>query len=696
MQELLQKIKQGFSTLAVAADYQDRALINIEQWLNNPDLIQDVAQIEYLAETEKWDILLDSFYQVIPFGTGGRRGLVGIGTNRINAYTIRSSAQGHAQYLLEMYTQVAKERGVVISYDVREYLVTGIYDDNKPCSVRGLSCKDLAFKAAEVYLGNGIKVYLFAEPTSTPELSFQVRNLNAVAGDMISASHNPPEYNGKKVVDAKGGQLIPPHDELLVNKVVNEVTCIKHLAWDEAVKQGLARFVTPEEHEQYVTAARSIDIGSYSGVRILFSPFHATAITSVFPVLKSLGFDVQLDPQSSVMDPKFSSIMFNIPNPEVPEAYKNLIPEAENISADLIIVADPDGDRIGLMSKEQNEWRFFNGNEIFILAVAYMLEELKHQNKLKPSNVIAKTIVTTGFIDVLAKKYGVSVNGDLLVGIKYIADVMNKLEAECRITDFLIGGEESHGSVAGNYVRDKDTCAPAILLARLASREKSNGRTLGVYLDCLYKELGYFDNYLSEIRLPGAEGMSKIAKIQTVLRETKPQTIGRFKVLSMKDYWQGEPFLSETDKVSRNVIVFDIEPVTDTKKIKVTIRPSGTEPKTKIYIETAGDIGVGSERLVQVRTDIEKDFMLYFYKILGIDFPERGFLLFGMLPLNDKLKYFEIEPQIAALKDIADKDEKTAKLNELLKFLGVDPMNKIDKAFKAEYGQKISEYLNIN
>lgn len=695
MQELLKKIKEGFSKLSVGVEYQQMALTNIEQWLSNPDLVDDIAQVEYLVETEKWDVLLDSFYQIIPFGTGGRRGLVGIGPNRINAYTIRSSAQGHAQYLLEMYSESAKERGVVISYDVREYLLNDIYDNNRSNSVKGLSCKDLAINAAEVYLGNGIKVYLFAEPTTTPELSFQVRNLNAVAGDMISASHNPPEFNGKKVVDATGGQLIPPHDELLVKKVVDEVTTIKHLAWDEAMAKGLARFVTPAEHQQYLEAAKSIDIGSYSGVKILFSPFHATAINSVFPVLQSLGFDVHLDPKSSVFDPSFSSIIYNIPNPEVPEAYQNLIPEAEKIKADIIIVADPDGDRIGLMSREGAAWRFFNGNEIFILAVAYLLEERKQQQQLKPSNVIAKTIVTTGFIDELAEKYDVTVKGDLLVGIKYIADIMNKLEAEGRIADFLIGGEESHGSVAGNYVRDKDTCVPAILISRLASREKSLGRTLGQYLTSLYQELGYYDNYLTEIRLPGAEGMSKIAKIQAALREKQPDTIGSFKIKEIKDYWQGEPFLSETDKVSRNVIVFEVEPVANTKRIKVTIRPSGTEPKTKLYFEIGGDAGVGNDNLLQIRNNLEKDFMLFIYNLLGIDFPERGFLLFVMLPLDAKLKYFEIEPQIAALKNVVNQEERVGKLNMLLSFLGSDPINKIDKAFMVQYGQNVREYLNI-
>ncbi len=695
MQELLKKIKEGFSKLSVGVEYQQMALTNIEQWLSNPDLVDDIAQVEYLVETEKWDVLLDSFYQIIPFGTGGRRGLVGIGPNRINAYTIRSSAQGHAQYLLEMYSESAKERGVVISYDVREYLLNDIYDNNRSNSVKGLSCKDLAINAAEVYLGNGIKVYLFAEPTTTPELSFQVRNLNAVAGDMISASHNPPEFNGKKVVDATGGQLIPPHDELLVKKVVDEVTTIKHLAWDEAMAKGLARFVTPAEHQQYLEAAKSIDIGSYSGVKILFSPFHATAINSVFPVLQSLGFDVHLDPKSSVFDPSFSSIIYNIPNPEVPEAYQNLIPEAEKIKADIIIVADPDGDRIGLMSREGAAWRFFNGNEIFILAVAYLLEERKQQQHLKPSNVIAKTIVTTGFIDELAEKYDVTVKGDLLVGIKYIADIMNKLEAEGRIADFLIGGEESHGAVAGNYVRDKDTCVPAILISRLASREKSLGRTLGQYLTSLYQELGYYDNYLTEIRLPGAEGMSKIAKIQAALREKQPDTIGSFKIKEIKDYWQGEPFLSETDKVSRNVIVFEVEPVANTKRIKVTIRPSGTEPKTKLYFEIGGDAGVGNDNLLQIRNNLEKDFMLFIYNLLGIDFPERGFLLFVMLPLDAKLKYFEIEPQIAALKNVVNQEERVGKLNMLLSFLGSDPINKIDKAFMVQYGQNVREYLNI-
>jgi len=312
-----------------------------------------------------------------------------------------------------------------------------------------------------------------------------------------------------------------------------------------------------------------------------------------------------------------------------------------------------------------------------------------------------KTLVTTNFLKALAENYGIKVIGDLLVGIKYIADEMNKLEKQKRINDFILGGEESNGSTSGNYIRDKDSCVPAILISELAAREKDQGHTLGDYLDELYKQFGYYRNYLTEIRLPGAEGMSKIAQIQEYLRDKKPKKIGQYTITKTDDRWQGKPFVSESDQTSRNVIIFYIQPDKETRSIMVTIRPSGTEPKTKLYFEIGrfpiknGDIVAEKIKVEKLKNDLEKEFIKYCYKILGIDFPDRGFLLFWQLPATDKMHYFEIEPQIAALKQVQNKNERQEQLAKMLAFLGSDPIEKVDKAFKAEYKQGIRVYLNL-
>ena len=703
IEEKLNLVIKGFSNLHVEQKYKDSALKHIEHWLTDEDFIDYQPQIDYLIESEKWDLLLDAFYQIIPFGTGGRRGPVGVGPNRINVWTIQASAQGHSQYLLKQFGEEAKERGIVISYDVRAYLKEGEYDDKRPNPVKGLSCKDLAKKASEVYSANGIKVFLFSDYTPTPELSFMVRNLNAVSGNMISASHNPPEHNGQKVFNDTGGQLIPPYDQELVDTVVNEVKEIKSMDFQEAIDKRLVVYVSEKDHRKYLDAVKEISLNhKYRGIKIFYSPFHGTAYKIIPQVFRELGFHVTSDNISSEPDPRFSSITFNIPNPEVQESFLNLIPSADGSESDIILASDPDADRIGIMSKEKDNWKFYNGNEIGVLITDYLLSELKANNKLKPTNIILKTVVTTNLITVLAERYGVKITGDLLVGFKYIGEIMDNLQVSGKISDFLLGVEESHGYTAGNYIREKDALVAGILLSELASKLKGEGKTLAQYLDQIYEENGYFLNYLTEIRLPGAEGMSSIAKIQTNLREERPIKIGEFEVEKLTDRWDGEPFVSATDKESRNVLIINFKTDENYHQLQAIVRPSGTEPKLKTYFE----IGVKAnpdkslEELKamaeEMRGRLEKAVLKYCYKIIGIDFPDRGFLLFWQLPAWDKLKYFEVEPKIAELKSIQDPFRRKAELDKLLTFLGADPVKKIDKAFSAKYQTGVIDYLGLN
>lgn len=697
--KLLESAKNGFASLEVGQKYKDVAIESIKEWLSNDEFKDYVPSIEHLINTEDWDYLLDCFYQVIPFGTGGRRGEVGIGPNKINKWTIQASAQGHSQFLINKYGEDAKQRGVVLAYDVRQFFGNKHYDDNLSNPVKDLSSKDLATAAAETYAANGIKVYFFEDVRTTPELSFAIRHLKAVAGDMFSASHNPPDFNGKKVYDEFGGQLIPPHDEELVKEVTEKVSDIKRLDFEESKGKGLVEIIASKVDSAYMEALKKLSLSDKRSANILFTPLHGCGGSSVAKVLKELGFNTTLDPKTSNPSGKFENVTFNIPNPEVKQSFENTIKEADKSSElDLIIATDPDADRMGVEVKHEDKWVYLNGNEIGSILTSYAVEKLASKAKMP---VVVKTTVTSNLISEIAKAANAEVIGELLVGFKYIGEEMNKLESKGRMGDFLIGMEESHGYIAGNYARDKDGAVGAIWLAELASELKDSGKTLVDYLNGLYTKYGYFKNFQSEIRLPGAEGMEQIAQIQAAFRKNPPKKFGEFQVGSIEDCLDRKPIVSETDRGSKNVLIFKLKPMEGFNSMKITVRPSGTEPKSKMYYEL-GTLPVSADKLnetkshtQEVLTKLEKAFMLACYEAIGIDFPDRGFLLFGQIPLFDKLKYFEIEPQIEALKAISDSNEKKEKLAKLLAFLGSDPVEKVDQAFIAKNKVGIKEYLKI-
>jgi phosphoglucomutase/phosphomannomutase len=700
---IIEQVRAGFKTLDVSAEHQNEALKWLEMWLTDNTFRDYVPQIKYLIESEKWDFLLDAFYQVIPFGTGGRRGLVGIGPNRINPWTIQASAQGHAQYLVNQYGEEAKERGVVLSYDVRKYTQRGVYDDSLDNPIMNLDGPQLAEAAAAVYAANSIKVYIFDGARSTPELSYAIRHLNAVSGDMFSASHNLPTDNGKKVYDQHGGQLIPPDDQSLVDEVTNNVKEIKIMNFDDAKENGLIAYVDEEVDTPFLEAVCNVSLSEERGVTISYAPLHGTGLSSIYPALQKLGFNVTLDRRTSNPSGNFENVTFNIPNPEVVESFETSIPFAKEINADLIISSDPDADRIGVMARHKNSYEFVNGNEIGIVLTNYVISKYKAKGTLDTNSVVIKTGVTTSLIEGIAQENNIHCIGDLLVGFKYIGDEMNKLENDHRIQDFVIGAEESHGILTGDYCRDKDAAGAAVWIAELAAELKKDGKTLIDYLDEIYCRYGYCHNYLTEIRLLGAKGMEQIADIMTHLRDNLVKSFGEFVVQEKIDRWEGEPqpHLSITDTASRNVLIFKIDRLPDTKTIKVTVRPSGTEPKIKMYFEVYGEpcdlknIAAEKQKIVEIRNRLERAFMLYCYRLLGVDFPERGFLLFWQLPLNDKLRYFEIEEEIVHLKNIQDQETRRKELYKLLEFLGADPIEKVNDAFKEEHKKSIIEYLDI-
>jgi phosphoglucomutase len=698
------KAKDGFNTLDVSQKYIDSALKWLDVWLTDHAFSEYVPQIQYLIENGRWDFLLDAFYQVIPFGTGGRRGLVGIGPNRINTWTIQASAQGHSQYLIKMFGEEAQKRGVVLTYDVRKYTQKGIYDDSAPNPVMDLDGKKLAIAAAKVYAANHIKVYLYDEVRSTPQLSFTIRHLNAISGDMFSASHNLPTDNGKKVYDQHGGQLIPPDDQNLVDEVTQKVKEIKTVDFEQASAGGLIELIGKEVDEAYYSAVCPVSLSEERDLKIVYSPLHGTGLTSVVPIFKKLGFDVTLDPATSNLSGAFENVTFHIPNPEVVESFDTSLPFAEEMDADILISTDPDADRIGVMLKHNHSWRFLSGNEIGIILTQYAISKYKDRSRLNPENVIIKTDVTTSLIQKIADENKIQCIGNLLVGFKYIGDIMNKIESENKIEHFILGTEESHGYLMGNYARDKDAACAAVWISEHAAELKKKNKTLLDDLAEIYARYGYCHNYLTEIRLLGAKGMEQIMFIMNHLRDNRIDSFGDFKVRHKIDRRDGEPqpHLSRTDSSARNMLIYYMEDTPDTTSIRMTVRPSGTEPKIKMYFEVFGkpfkleNIDTEKESIINIREDLEKNVMQYCYRLLDVDFPERGFLLFWQLPLNDKLKYFEIEDEITRLKNVSDDDERKEKLFALLEFLGANPIEKVNKAFKEKYNSGILEYLELS
>lgn len=698
--QLIQKTTVGFSKLAVGEHHKTNALGFIQEWITNPRYADYRPQIEHMIDHEYWEYLFDSFYQVIPFGTGGRRGEVGIGPNRINPITIEASAQGHSQYLIKQFGETTFTRGVVIAYDVREFFTNKYFDNNLPNPVQNLKGLDLAQSATQVYTANKIKTYIFPNVRTTPELSFAIRHLNAVGGAMLSASHNPPEHNGKKVFDQFGGQLIPPEDEILVAEVTQNVSAIKRLELTDARNQNLLVDVDVSVDQSYINAVANLSLSDQRDIKIAYTPLHGCGGTSVVKVLEQVGFIVDQDPKTSNPSGRFENVTFNIPNPEVEQSFDTTILFADQINADIILNSDPDADRIGIMAKHNGKWTFFNGNEIGVILADYAIKKKKAGNH--NNGVIIKTAVTTNLISKIATENNFKVIGNLLVGFKYIGEEMNRMEEEGSINSFVFAAEESHGYIAGHYIREKDAALAGLWLAEIAAELKSQQKTLVDQLTEIYTTYGYYRNYLTEIRLPGAEGMDLIQKIQRDLRSNPPKKFGNYHVTSSEDWLNRKPILSGTDQTGKDGVVFDLKPnQTGIDSIKVTVRPSGTEPKIKMYFEIATSPNQSSS-IEEIKStteqelhDVEKAFMDHCYHRIGIDFPSRGYLLFWQLPLQQKMKYFEIEPRIVELTQTPNQTARHNQLRDLVSFLGSDPLTKVNPAFKAKYHQTVEEYLSL-
>jgi len=541
--------------------------INIEKWLNGPYDEATKSSIRTLIEQDENTLLTDSFYKSLEFGTGGMRGEMGVGSNRMNQYTVGAATQGFANYLNKCLPN--QKIKVAIAHDSR---------NNSPefCRI-----------AADIFTANGIEVYLFPSLRPTPELSFTVRHLGCQAGIVITASHNPKEYNGYKAYWSDGSQVVAPHDK----NIVNEVNAIQSVA--EIKFQGnplLLHFLGESIDNAYLetimdNCRQPEVITRQKDLKIVFSPIHGTGITLVPKALAKLGFEaVHVVEEQAEPNGNFPTVVY--PNPEEKEAMTLALNKAKEIDADLVIATDPDADRVGAAVKNPNgEWELLNGNQMASLILYYLLNIDKKLGRLTGKEFVAKTIVTTDLIDKMCAKQGVSCY-NTLTGFKYIAQVIRELEGKEK---FIGGGEESYGYLIGDAVRDKDAVASCAIIAELTAYAKDQGKTLFDFLAEMYVENNFYYEGLISLTKKGKAGAEEIKQMMINLRSNVPANVAGSKPLKVLDY-EG---LLETDLITGKITPIAVGRGIEASNViqllladgsKVSARPSGTEPKIKFYV----------------------------------------------------------------------------------------------------------------
>lgn len=532
-----------------------------EAWLNDP-LIDAATKEELRGIAGEEKEITDRFYRDLEFGTGGLRGVMGAGTNRLNAYTVGKATQGLANWLLGGVKPEGDGPSVVIAHDSRNY------------------SPEFALDAALVLAGNGITTYLFTALRPTPQLSFAVRALKASSGIVITASHNPPEYNGYKAYGADGCQLIPEEAEQVIASIgqIAGFDEVKRLSREEAEAKGLLRWLGEEADQQFIdtVVAQSLNAELIQGgigekISVVFTPLHGTGNMPVREVLKKVGFkNVHIVPEQEQPDGYFSTV--KSPNPEEREAFTLAIKLAQQVNADIIIGTDPDADRMGAVVKNnEGEYVVLTGNQSGALMVHYVLSQLKERGQLPDNGIVIKTIVTSELGADIARSFGVAVE-NTLTGFKYIGEKMTSYEKTGEHT-FLFGYEESYGYLTGTYARDKDAIVAALLIAEAAAYYSSQGKTLYDVLLELYAGFGFYLEGLESRTLKGFDGVQKIGAIMDDWRQNPPTEIGGVKVEQVLDYGKGHDGLRP-----ENVLKYLLEDGS-----WFCLRPSGTEPKIKVY-----------------------------------------------------------------------------------------------------------------
>jgi phosphoglucomutase len=598
--DLLAAATQGFQTVDADPAFRVKALESLGRWLNGADFAAFRPQIEWQIYGGKWTELLDAFYQVLPFGTGGRRGAVGIGPNRMNLWTLGASVQGHCEYLKVRFPGKT-DLHVALAYDVRQFEdKRKVYNPSLPNPVLHLSSRDFARFAAQVYAANGIQAHILPPESTrflaTPELSFAIRYLKAHGGLNVSASHNPPDDNGGKFYDERGGQPVPPDDQIM-SDMVDQVVDIRSIPWAEAVRNGKIHFLDDTTHKAYIELCRKQSVTSPPGrdeIRVVYTPLHGVGSMTAMEALQAAGFKPIPVLEQMTPDGQFPNVTKS-PNPEVKESLDRAEKVARESKAHLAIATDPDADRIGglacLDQDGNGDYRFLTGNEICALLTHFKLTQLAKSGRMPASPIVVTTEVTTSLVGRIARQFNAQIVENLLVGFKYIAEVIWQLESTGQYedvsgtpADFVIGCEESYGVQTTAELRDKDAGGAAVLLAEMALEQRRQGRTVPDYLDALARRFGYFRNEVINIVMTGIEGKSHMVRMLDTLRKSPPKTIGGLAVTSFEDLRDENgrmgPLRGATDAASRNFLIFRLG---DTAK--VVLRPSGTEPKAKAYLE---------------------------------------------------------------------------------------------------------------
>ena len=557
-----------------------------QNWLGQENLeLYLREQLEKMTEAEKED----AFYRNLEFGTGGMRGVVGPGTNRMNVYTIRKANEGFAQYLLKN-VENAKERGIVIAYDCRHF------------------SPEFAMESAKVMASHGIKAYVFETLRPTPELSFAVRHLQAAGGIVVTASHNPPEYNGYKIYDETGCQLVPADADQVIALVdaIDDVFAIDVKSEEELKAAGLIQIIGKEIDDVYTERVKALEINpdcNKKDLKIVFSPLHGTANIPVRRVLTECGYEqLHVVEEQCVADPNFSTV--KSPNPEEASAFEMSIALGKEIDADILIATDPDADRVGLADKNpEGEYVLLTGNQTGAILIHYILSQKKAHGTLPAKGKVFNTIVTSDMGAAIARSYGFEVVSTL-TGFKFIGEQARLIED----TDYeyVFGYEESYGYLIGDFVRDKDSVQSVLMCAEAAAYYKEHGKTLYDVLMELYETYGCYREALVNITLKGKEGADKIQAILADFREFTPITVAGKEVVAVEDYKES----IHTDLTNDSTTAIDL-PKSNVLKYTLAdgswfvLRPSGTEPKAKVYIGVIADvIDAADAQVAKIKEDV--------------------------------------------------------------------------------------------
>lgn len=546
----------------------EKTLANANSWLSEDFDQQTRDEVANLLENNINEVI-ESFYRNLEFGTGGLRGIMGVGTNRMNKYTVGMATQGLANYLIKSFPN--QQIKVAIAFDSRN------------------NSSYFAQISAEVLSANNITVYLFDKLRPTPELSFTVRHLKCQSGIVITASHNPKEYNGYKVYWNDGGQLVPPHDDNVIAEVA-KISSPKKVNFEK--NSQLIHVIGTDIDQVYLQKVQELSLNpqinrQFSDLKIVYTPIHGAGIMCVPQALERFGFkNIHLVAEQAVPDGNFSTV--KSPNPEEREALSMAISKAQEVGADVVLASDPDADRVGVAIKDfDGNYILLNGNQTASVMFYYVLNQWNSNRKLTGKEFIVKTIVTSDLLKDIAESFGVE-SFDVLTGFKYIAEKIKELEGK---KQFIIGGEESYGYLVGDFVRDKDAVISCCMIAETAAWAKSQGKTMYDILLEMYVKYGLYVEDLVSVTKKGKSGAEEIAQMMVDYRTSPPKTINGSNVIEIRDYKTSQKtFLPQGNSEPINLPTSDVLQFYTEDGTKVTVRPSGTEPKIKFYFGIKGEL----------------------------------------------------------------------------------------------------------